>query len=54
MLALTLSRQSVNQEDKYNSKPGELLRNANLQTVIACFLWALLDPHINRYEALIN
>ena len=51
MLALTLSRQSVKHEDKYNSIPSELLSNANMQTVIACFLRALLDSHINQHEA---
>ena len=34
MLALTPSRQSVKYEDKNNSKPSELLRNANLQAFI--------------------
>ena len=33
MLALTLSHQSVKQEDKYNSIPSELLSNVNLQTL---------------------
>ena len=51
MLALTLSRQSVKHEDKYNSIPSELLSNANLQTLKNLIFRTLLDSHINQHEA---
>ena len=51
MLALTLSRQSVKHEDKYNSIPSELLSNVNLQTLKNLIFQALLNSHINQDKA---
>ena len=51
MLALTLSRQSVKHEDKYNSIPSELLSNVNLQTLENLIFQALLGPYINQHKA---
>ena len=54
MLALAFYRQSVKHEVKYNSKPGKLLHNANLQTLYNLIFHALLDLNKKRFEVIRN